>query len=136
MKQLQEDLDDVDFNLVSITVDPERDDPEKLTKYADAYTADLKNWHFLTGDRQVIYSLIRGGFKMPVGETKPGDVLHSERFVVVDKDGNYVASYNGLNDEEFHELKQRVRELAASKTEQKPETDDSNSSDKKDGEES
>jgi len=136
MKQLQQDLDDVDFNLVSITVDPENDDPEKLTKYADAFTADLKNWHFLTGDRKVIYSLIRGGFKMPVGEVQPGNVIHSNKFVVVDKDGNYVAEYAGLNDKEFHELKQRVRELAGSQAEPNSKAAGSNSADKEaDGQE-
>src|SRR6056297_1883010 len=57
MKQLQSDMDDVDFNLVSVTVDPKNDTPEKLTKYANAFTADLENWHFLTGDAEVIYEL-------------------------------------------------------------------------------
>jgi protein SCO1/2 len=136
MKQLQQDLDDVDFNLVSITVDPENDDPEKLTKYADAFTADLDNWHFLTGDRQVIYSLIRSGFKMPVGEVQPGNVIHSNKFVVVDEDGNYVASYLGLNDEEFHDLKKYVRELVESQTEENSNAEEPNSADEDDGQES
>ena len=140
MKQLQQDLDDVDFNLVSITVDPENDDPEKLTKYADAFTADLNNWHFLTGDRKVIFSLIRSGFKMPVGEIKPGDILHTNKFVVVDKDGNYVDDFLGLTDEEFHNLKKRVRELVESQavetSEDSESTDSRPSTDEADGQES
>lgn len=112
MKQLQSEMKGVDFNLVSITVDPKNDTPEKLTKYADAFTADLKNWHFLTGDMNVIYELIRSGFKMPVGEIKPGDILHTNRFVVVDSEGNYVDSFIALQDEQFHALKKRLRDLA------------------------
>jgi len=111
MKQLQSEMKDVDFNLVSVTVDPKNDTPEKLTKYADAFTADLENWHFLTGDVNVIYELIRSGFKMPVAEMKPGDILHTNRFVVVDAEGNYVDSFTALQDEQFHALKKRIRGL-------------------------
>lgn len=118
MKQLQSDMDDVDFNLVSVTVDPKNDTPEKLTKYANAFTADLENWHFLTGDAEVIYELIRGGFKMPVAEMKPGDIMHTNRFVVVDAEGNYVDSFTALKDEEYFALKKRIRELAESKSDQ------------------
>lgn len=125
MKQLQTDLDDVDFNLVSVTVDPKNDTPEKLTKYADAFTADLKNWHFLTGDAEVIYELIRGGFKMPVAEMKPGDILHTNRFVVVDAEGNYVDSFTALKDDQYFDLKKRIRELAESN----PESLESNTND-------
>jgi len=117
MKQLQSEMKGVDFNLVSITVDPKNDTPEKLTKYADAFTADLKNWHFLTGDMNVIYELIRSGFKMPVGEIKPGDILHTNRFVVVDPEGNYVDSFIALQDEQFHALKKRLRDLSEGSSE-------------------
>jgi len=112
MKQLQSDLKDVDFRLVSVTVDPKNDTPEKLTKYADAFTADLDNWHFLTGDANVIYDLIRNGFKMPVAEMKPGDIMHTNRFVVVDREGNYVDSFTALQDDQFFALKKRLRTLA------------------------
>ncbi|MBD3674777.1 MAG: SCO family protein [Planctomycetaceae bacterium] len=120
MKQLQSDLEGVDFNLVSVTVDPKNDTPEKLTKYADAFTADLNNWQFLTGDAEVIYELIRGGFKMPVAEMKPGDIMHTNRFVVVDADGNYVDSFIALKDDEYFALKKRIRELAEASQEDSP----------------
>lgn len=116
MRVLQQDMKRYDVNLISITVDPERDTPEMLTKYAAAFSADLSNWHFLTGDRSEIYSLIQEGFKLPVGEIKPGDILHTNRFVLVDAEGNYVESFLAMEDAEFAKLKKRLRELAARKT--------------------
>ena len=124
MRMLQQDMKRHDVNLVSITVNPETDTPERLTKYADAFSADTKNWHFLTGDRKEIYSLIQQGFKMPVGEIKPGDILHSNRFVVVDAEGNYVESFTGLNDDEFTKLKKKLRELSDPIADESAETDE------------
>jgi len=40
--------------LVSISLDPERDTPEVLKQYADKMKADQKRWHFLTGDKMKI----------------------------------------------------------------------------------
>src|SRR4029450_13407074 len=44
---------------VSITVDPERDTPEVLERYADTFGADLKGWAFLTGDPAAIRDMMR-----------------------------------------------------------------------------
>jgi protein SCO1 len=129
MRVLQQDMKRFDFNLISITVDPERDTPEILSKYADAFSADRGNWHFLTGDRGEIYSLIQEGFKMPVGEIKPGDILHTNRFVMIDPEGNYIDSFLGMNDEEFAKLKKRLRELAARRDDSGADTPSADSDD-------
>jgi cytochrome oxidase Cu insertion factor (SCO1/SenC/PrrC family) len=46
-----------DFQLVSVTVDPERDTPQALTSYATKFQADGKRWYFLTGPRDRIVRL-------------------------------------------------------------------------------
>ena len=54
--------------LVSITVDPERDTPEVLSRYADRFGAAPDRWLFLTGERAAIYGLARGAFRLGVVE--------------------------------------------------------------------
>ncbi len=67
MAQLQAGFADVpDFRLVSISVDPERDQPAVLSQYADRFNADPARWLFLTGDKQAIYRLVREGFRVGI----------------------------------------------------------------------
>jgi protein SCO1/2 len=111
MKSLQEDCANVDFRLVTITVDPERDTPEVLTKYADSYSADKEKWLFLTGDRNKTYELIRDGFKLPVEETsgadrQPGfEVIHSVNLMYVDETGVVRDKFNAQKPEEVARLR-------------------------------
>jgi cytochrome oxidase Cu insertion factor (SCO1/SenC/PrrC family) len=57
---------EVDFRLVSITLDPERDTPETLTTYAASLNAHPQRWLFLTGDKDRIYRLARKGFYLNI----------------------------------------------------------------------
>src|SRR5918999_5633656 len=57
MAQVQDDLGPrfgTKVAFVSITVDPERDTPEALKDYAEAFDADPAGWAFLTGPPAVI----------------------------------------------------------------------------------
>ena len=47
------------ISFVSITVDPERDTPEDLKMYAQAYGANLAGWTFLTGEPEAIRDVTR-----------------------------------------------------------------------------
>lgn len=103
MEKLQDSLGDRDVQLVSITVDPERDTPEALTRYAKRYGADPDRWLFLTGAKQAIYDLVRGGFLLaiddgalsPDGMPGPGIITHSTKFVLVDGEGQIRAFFSG-----------------------------------------
>jgi cytochrome oxidase Cu insertion factor (SCO1/SenC/PrrC family) len=67
MAALQRDLSgDRDVRFLSITVDPRRDTPAVLAKYAARYEADRERWWFLTGDKRAIYALIQEGFRLSV----------------------------------------------------------------------
>jgi protein SCO1/2/putative membrane protein len=87
---------------VSFTVDPRRDDPKQLTKYAEIYGADPKQWLFVTGKKSELYNLIEKNFMVTPGEgasTVEGyEFAHSERFFHVDAEGNIVGSYLGTDD--------------------------------------
>jgi len=111
MHHLQKDLKDVDVRLVTITVDPVYDTPERLTDYATVFSADPEKWLFLTGDQVAIYHLIGSSFKMPVKELqgedrKPGfEVLHTTNILHVDAQGVVRGKYNALNDVEMAKLR-------------------------------
>ncbi len=67
MARLQADLaTEPDVRLVSITVDPKRDTPQVLSRYADRFRANKGRWLFLTGEREAIYRLAQDGLYLPV----------------------------------------------------------------------
>ena len=78
-----------DFGILSFTIDPKRDTPERLKKYAKQYGVTLPDWHFLTGNREELYQLAREGFYMVALENKDaaGGFEHSGLFALVDKNG-------------------------------------------------
>lgn len=59
--------------LVSITVDPERDTPEVLARYAEQFGADPAAWHFLTGDLTTVRQAVVDGFHLAMGKGDVGD---------------------------------------------------------------
>ncbi len=84
--------------LVSITVDPERDTPEKLASYAKGYGAIPGRWIFLTGELEQIERVVVDGFFQVIErrESSDGelyDIVHSERFVLVDGQGRVRGYY-------------------------------------------
>lgn len=89
-----------DVIIMSTSVDPEFDQPEVLKAYAEGFRAIPGKWYFLTGPRQKIYDLVKGGFVLPVEEgdsTSTDLVAHSERVVLVDKEGRIRGYYNGTD---------------------------------------
>lgn len=91
MANLHRRVSEPGVRFVSITVDPERDTPEVLKKYAERYRADAR-WHFLTGEPEAVRSTIERAFRSPIGEREEMaggryDIMHGSRFVLVDKRG-------------------------------------------------
>ena len=65
------------FAIASVSIDPERDSPEVLKAYAKEKGATLKNWYFLTGDKDDVYTFSNDGFRLYAGENKDVDnVFH------------------------------------------------------------
>ncbi|HVY47628.1 MAG TPA: SCO family protein [Minicystis sp.] len=87
------------FHLVTFTVDPENDTPERLAEYARRYHASPR-WSFLTGANKAVEETVVKGFKIAMGkeETSPGSgifsIFHGERFVLVDQRGNIRGYYD------------------------------------------
>jgi protein SCO1/2 len=115
-----------DFGIASFSIDPQHDTPKVLKAYAEEKGATLKNWHFLTGDRDAIYTFSNDGFRLYVGENKnvEGGFEHSGLFALIDKDGyirsrvvkageneNPIKYYNGLDAKEIQWLKEDIAQL-------------------------
>lgn len=100
--RLQEELkQQPQVRLVTFTVDPERDQPGELAAYASHFGADPERWLFLTGKQEVIYDLLRQGFRVGVEQSqgedrRPGnEVTHSTKLVLVDRHGCVRGYFDG-----------------------------------------
>lgn len=89
------------LQLVTITVDPENDTPERLAEYTRGYHVNPTRWTFLTGSVPDVERTVVKGFKLAMGKEAEGmGMFHSERLVLVDGDGNirglYEADADGI----------------------------------------
>ena len=123
MSKLQEEWSDKpDLKLVSFSVDPDHDTPQVLSSYAQNFKADANQWLFLTGEKEQISRLIQEGFRLsaaPVTESGSQDqvILHSPRFVLVDKETEIRGYYDSRDGEALARLKKDVLTLASGKKE-------------------
>ena len=97
---------------VSITVDPARDTPAVLSRYAARVRNDPR-WTFLTGDRAAIVDLSVNGFKLAAGDPAPGGepLLHSSKFAVADKNGVIRAYYDATDGTVPEQVAKAVEQL-------------------------
>jgi cytochrome oxidase Cu insertion factor (SCO1/SenC/PrrC family) len=94
---------------VSFSVDPERDTPPVLAAYAKSFSASPDRWFFLTGPAATLQLLDRRAFLLgDVG----GQLEHSTRFVLVDKQSRVRGYYDSLSQEEMEKLKRDALRLA------------------------
>jgi len=98
MSEMQKPLENSDVHLVSFTVDPDKDTPEVLRKYAEKLHAQTGRWDFLTGPKSAIYNLSQKGFKLAAadGSDEMGMPVHSTRMVLVDRRGEIRGYYDAM----------------------------------------
>ena len=126
MLQLQEEFyGNPNFGIASITIDPAKDTPQVLKEHANLLGVKHYNWHFLTGDKEYIYSLANKGFNLYAGENNKaaGGFEHSGLFALVDKDGkircrkdaqgNPILYYDGLEASGVEAIKEDINKLLA-----------------------
>lgn len=114
MKRLQEMTADVDeLVILSHTIDPERDSIPKLREYIAKREIDTRNWHFLYGEREYIHDLGKEGYMVNAMEDAEaeGGFLHSEHFVLIDREGRIRGLYTGTETEEVDKLAEDIKAL-------------------------
>ncbi|MEO8497440.1 MAG: FG-GAP-like repeat-containing protein, partial [Planctomycetota bacterium] len=100
-----------DVRLLSISVDPEHDQPEVLQQYAASTGADNEHWRFLTGGREQIWDLSKTGFRLPVADDARDSatpIMHDAKFVLVDRRGKIRGYFDVLNPEGLTRLRRAL----------------------------
>ena len=101
MQKIQEEfIDDFNILLLSHSVTPSIDSVSVLKTYADKNGIIDSKWHLVTGDKTEIYNLGRNQYFVENDLGIPKDVndfLHTENFLLIDKNKHIRGIYNGLN---------------------------------------
>ena len=116
MYQLQEELkNDNEILLLSHTVIPEVDTVEQLKKYAIENNVDDSKWNLVTGDKKQIYELARKSYlAVEDSNFNEFDMIHTENFMLVDKEKQIRGFYDGTNSDEINRLLKDIKILKQS----------------------
>ena len=116
MYKLQEELKgDNDILFLSHTVIPEVDTEQQLKKYSIENKVNDSKWNLVTGDKKQIYDLARKSY-LAVEDTEYGefDMIHTENFMLIDKERQIRGFYDGTNDLEIEKLLKDIEILKQS----------------------
>jgi protein SCO1/2 len=105
--------DDPEVLLVSHTIDPEHDTVALLHDYANRLGVESNKWHFLTGNKDSIYSLAQTSYFATAmeDETEPDGFIHSGAFLLIDQEGRIRGKYDGTKPEEIDKLLEDIENL-------------------------
>lgn len=106
-------IDNPEILLVSFSVTPEIDSVQQLKKYALEKNVIDSKWNLLTGDKKEIYDLARKSYLVAKNDGDGGkyDMIHTENFVLVDKEKRIRGFYDGTNQSEMDKLLNDIRIL-------------------------
>jgi protein SCO1/2 len=113
---LQASVKDPTVKLVSFSIDPERDTPEQLKKYAEGLGADSTRWLLLTGTKDDMFAAAEG-LKLsasPADGDKP--IAHTNRMLLIDKAGHVRGVYDSSDDAAMSKLATDAAQLAREET--------------------
>lgn len=105
------------LKILSFTVDPEIDTVAQMKRYADGHKAISGKWHFLTGEKTKLYELARKSFFVlkPAEAQNLGDAgsdfIHTNNFVLVDKQLRIRGYYDGTSTKEVNHLIEDIQIL-------------------------
>jgi protein SCO1/2 len=110
------------LQLVSLTVDPERDSSEQLRMYGVKHGINPDNWWLLTGDKKKIYDWARNEVYVSVtqGDGGPDDFIHTEKLILLDKDHHIRGYYDGLDSNAVRKCANDIAVLHLEKDKRRP----------------
>ena len=105
--------------LVTLTTDPDNDNPAVLKRFAERFQADFNRWLFLTGRKDQIARLAVDGLKLTAIPKNPSEresdvdlFIHSELFVVVDKQARVRAAFESYQPDAVENVLRVVKQLS------------------------
>lgn len=109
-------LNDNDVLILSHTVDPETDSVGQLYRYAQDNEVNSRVWLLLTGGKVDLYRQAREGYMITATEGDGGanDFIHSEKLVLIDKEGRIRGYYDGTSAEDTEKLIKDIERLLVS----------------------
>ena len=92
-------ISEEDLLILSHSVDPERDSPERMKWYAERMGADTSQWKFLTGGQDELYEQAKEGYYLTAlpSDTAAGGFFHSDVFALIDRDSRIRGFYDGTS---------------------------------------
>jgi len=107
---------DNDVLLLSHSVTPDIDSVAQLKKYALEKGVIDKKWNLVTGEKKQIYELARKSYLAVKddGDGGPFDMIHTENFILIDKERRIRGTYDGTKKEEMEKLLQDLEVLKMS----------------------
>ena len=116
MLYLQENLKDTNVMLASFSVTPKIDTVEVLKEYSTLKGVDDSRWNLMTGNKKQIYDLARKSYLVAkaIPDGKNHGMIHTENFVLVDRDKRIRGYYDGTNIEDMDKLLDDIQILIKS----------------------
>ncbi|MCK0155769.1 SCO family protein [Cellulophaga sp. F20128] len=104
--------------LLSHSVTPKIDSVAQLKKYALEKGVLDNKWNLVTGDKKQIYDLARKSYMAVKTDPNidPYSMIHTENFILVDKEKRIRGTYDGTNEEDIEKLIQDIEILKSSYT--------------------
>lgn len=118
MKNIQKAFaKDEEVKILSFTVDPDVDTPERLKEYAENHDYVEGQWYFVSGSKERLYDFARKSvFVLKPAEAQNlgdagSDFIHTNNFVLVDYKGRIRGYYDGTNTKEVQQLIEDIQLL-------------------------
>jgi protein SCO1/2 len=126
MRDAAEQLRGTPVRFVSISVDPQRDTPERLRAFAAEHELDLSRWTLLTGDEHTIKQIVSGALqfllqpdpdrRIPLrGGGDMPNIIHPTKLLLIGPDRRVLGMHESqsLGDQDVKRLVLRARAAAA-----------------------
>lgn len=114
MKRFNENTSDIkELIILSHTIDPRRDSIPKLVQYRTDKGITDENWFFLYGEREYVHELAQLSYVINAGvdSLADGGFMHSEHFILIDREGHVRGLYEGTDNEQVDLLEKDLRNL-------------------------